>query len=254
MNFASIVVCFSSVDIDKHICKCFESNLDMWIIDSGASYHVTFNRNSITNIKTLPYPLLVSLPNEYRVKVIEFGDVLINSHITLHKGLYVPSFMYNLILIHLLVTSMKCIVLFTSALCLLQTPLVKRPWVIGSCKDGLYFLCAKCLKTADSVNVRPMCFYFLNNSQIPFLVTIGDDTLVDTKPFHETTCKIPTYDISSQVFPNSLICTFTASNENMLSANKSCVTAKDSVDPLWHNRLGDNIRTISTLLANFSPK
>ncbi|XP_019071088.1 uncharacterized protein [Solanum lycopersicum] len=31
-------------------------------------------------------------------------------------------------------------------------PLVKRPQVLGNCRDGLYFLCTKCLKTSDRVN------------------------------------------------------------------------------------------------------
>ncbi|KAH0726288.1 hypothetical protein KY290_002115 [Solanum tuberosum] len=135
---------------------------------------------------------------------------------------------------------------------------VKRPRVIGNFKDGLYFLCAKCLKTPDSVTVGPICCCLSNNSHIDFPVTVRSDNFVATKPFHETTCKISTDDISSQVFPSSLICTSTASNENLLFDNKSRVTAKDSVDLLWHNRLGYvpfvKTRTISTLPANFSPK
>lgn len=67
MNFAGIVVCTSSIDFGNPSCKCFESSADLWIIDSGASNHITFNKTSLSNITTLPYPMLVSLPNGYKV-------------------------------------------------------------------------------------------------------------------------------------------------------------------------------------------
>ncbi|KAH0650934.1 hypothetical protein KY284_030846 [Solanum tuberosum] len=68
MNFAGIVVCSSSTDFGNPSCKCFESSANLWIIDSGASNHITFNRTSLINIRTLPFPILVSLPNGYKVK------------------------------------------------------------------------------------------------------------------------------------------------------------------------------------------
>ncbi|OIT03013.1 hypothetical protein A4A49_57631, partial [Nicotiana attenuata] len=103
-NFAGIVVCTSSIDFDKPSCKCFESKNDFWIIDSGASNHMTFNKTALSNITTLPYPVLISLPNGYKVKVFQFGDVILNSEIILHKVLYVPSFKYNLISVNSLAT------------------------------------------------------------------------------------------------------------------------------------------------------
>ncbi|KAH0739575.1 hypothetical protein KY290_038280 [Solanum tuberosum] len=48
---------------------------DLWILDSGASHHMTFNRQHLTNILQLPYPLLVKLPNGYNVKVTKVGNV-----------------------------------------------------------------------------------------------------------------------------------------------------------------------------------
>ena len=97
MKFAGIVVCSSSTVFDNLSCKCFESSANLWIIDSGASNHITFSKNCLINIKTLPIPILVSLPNGYKVKVTEFGDVPVTSNIILHQVLYVPSFKYNLV-------------------------------------------------------------------------------------------------------------------------------------------------------------
>lgn len=81
MNFAGIVVCTSSIDFGKPSCRHFESKSNLWILHLGASDHMSFNRLSMTNIKTLPYPILISLPNRYRVKVIELGDVILTPKI-----------------------------------------------------------------------------------------------------------------------------------------------------------------------------
>ncbi|XP_070005316.1 uncharacterized protein [Nicotiana sylvestris] len=145
-NFVGIVVYTSSIDFDKPSCKCFESKTDLWIIDSGASNHMTFNKHALTNITRLPYHLLISLPNGYRVKVLEFGDVILSSDIVLYMVLYVPSFKYNLISVHSLGVHLKSLVLFRDTLCLLQAPSVKRPQVIGNSKEGLYYLCSRFLK------------------------------------------------------------------------------------------------------------
>lgn len=69
MNFVDSAV-FSFIDFTNPSCKCFESSADLWIIDSGASNHMTINRTSLTNITTLPCPMLVYLSNGYKVKVM----------------------------------------------------------------------------------------------------------------------------------------------------------------------------------------
>ncbi|KAH0682365.1 hypothetical protein KY285_019899 [Solanum tuberosum] len=44
------------------------------LADSGASHHMTYNKTTLTNIRPLSYPFLISLPNGYKVKVTEIGD------------------------------------------------------------------------------------------------------------------------------------------------------------------------------------
>ncbi|KAH0729702.1 hypothetical protein KY290_000836 [Solanum tuberosum] len=41
---------------------------------AGATHHMTFNKSLLTNIRHLPYPFLITLPNGYKVKVTEIGD------------------------------------------------------------------------------------------------------------------------------------------------------------------------------------
>ncbi|XP_075074557.1 uncharacterized protein LOC142162140 [Nicotiana tabacum] len=68
MNFEDIITCTSYIDFGKLSCKCFRTWTNTWILDSGASNHLTFNKTTLVDIRILPYPLLVTLPNGYRVK------------------------------------------------------------------------------------------------------------------------------------------------------------------------------------------
>ncbi|OIT01491.1 hypothetical protein A4A49_59943, partial [Nicotiana attenuata] len=97
MPFAGLITCTSSIDFGKLSRKCFGTWIDTWILDSGVSHHMTFNRSSLLDISVLPYPLLVTLPNGYRVRVTEIGSVSLAPQITLHRVMFIPSFKFNLI-------------------------------------------------------------------------------------------------------------------------------------------------------------
>ena len=119
---------------------------------------MTFNKFSLTNIRTIPYPILVSLLNGYKFKVTEYGDAHITSKIVLNKALHVSSFKYNLFSFQSLVSLMKCIVFITNTTCLLQATSVKKPLAIGSSKDDIYYVYVRCLKdTVDAKNLVCCC-------------------------------------------------------------------------------------------------
>lgn len=70
-----------------------------------SSIHMTFDKSLLTNIVTLPYPLLVVLLNGYKVKVTDIGSVTLVPEVTLHKVMFVISFKYNLVSIYCLASS-----------------------------------------------------------------------------------------------------------------------------------------------------
>ncbi|KAH0711984.1 hypothetical protein KY289_007943 [Solanum tuberosum] len=37
------------------------------LADSGASHHMTYTKDALTNLRTLPYPFLITLPNGYKI-------------------------------------------------------------------------------------------------------------------------------------------------------------------------------------------
>ncbi|KAH0769966.1 hypothetical protein KY290_013947 [Solanum tuberosum] len=71
--------------------------------DSGASHHMTFNRPLLHNITLMPYPMLIALPNGYKVKLTQIGNVTLGPMISLQKA-----------------------------------PSMKRPLVLGNADDGYF--------------------------------------------------------------------------------------------------------------------
>lgn len=89
-------------------------------------------------------PFDISYPcyftNGYKVKVTYVGFFFLSPIITLTNVLLVPSFQYNLIFIHQLLTELNCYILFTTVSFFLQDPSLKRPLEIGRVEHGLYIL------------------------------------------------------------------------------------------------------------------
>ncbi|XP_019258158.1 PREDICTED: uncharacterized protein LOC109236429 [Nicotiana attenuata] len=104
VNFAGTIACSSSIEHDNQLRECSDSNVDSWILNSGASNHMTFNKKLLCNVKTVVYPYLVSLSSGYKVKVTLIGDVILSPKFIMKKG-----------------------------------PSLKRPLEIGEVKDSLYF-------------------------------------------------------------------------------------------------------------------
>ncbi|XP_075087534.1 uncharacterized protein LOC107770778 [Nicotiana tabacum] len=85
-NFAGLVHC-----LDVRNCYVFTCNVsrlegDPWIIDSGATNHMTPNKSLLINLKPLVIPYLVILPNGYRVKGPSLKRPLVLGKIS--NGLY----------------------------------------------------------------------------------------------------------------------------------------------------------------------
>ncbi|TMW82472.1 hypothetical protein EJD97_005847 [Solanum chilense] len=111
-----------------------------WILDSGASDHITSDPTLLFNIQTLSKPILINLPNLLNVKVFQTGSVTILPDYTLHHVLFVPSFKYNLLSVHKLCAQFNSIMIFSSLHAILQAPSMKRPLVLGRVSKGLYLL------------------------------------------------------------------------------------------------------------------
>lgn len=140
--------------VETTVCKCSKLVIDLWILDIGASNHMTYRKSFLNNIRTLSYPFLVTLPNRYRVKVTKIGDAFLGPMLTLVRVLYVPSFKYNLIFIHSLTDHLNFIVNFNKYLCMMQAIIMKRPLEIGKARGD-------CTSYAQCITIVQSLVYLL---------------------------------------------------------------------------------------------
>lgn len=109
-----------------------------WILDSGASEH-------ITNNECLIYDLIsstqkhVSIPNGNSISVDGAGKSKILDSLVLDNVLLVPDFQCNLISVSKLTRKHNCMVIFTADNCIVQDLHSKALIGTGRQQDGLYF-------------------------------------------------------------------------------------------------------------------
>ena len=109
-----------------------------WIIDSGASHHVTGIYSCLDNVERIS-EWVVRLPDGRRVSATLSGSVRLSSSITLSNVLYVPGLHCNLLSVSCLLHDCACIVRFTKTVCAIQDPCSGTLIGAGEQRDSLYF-------------------------------------------------------------------------------------------------------------------
>ena len=133
---ASISSCPNN-DTTGIVLSCEKANSASWILDSGATDHVS---SSLTNFHSYHQinPITVKLPNGHLVYATHLGTVQLSAFITLHDVLYVPAFTFNLISISKLVSSTNYKLIFSSNICILQDINTKVRIGTAEVSCGLY--------------------------------------------------------------------------------------------------------------------
>ncbi|XP_074297286.1 uncharacterized protein LOC141627989 [Silene latifolia] len=109
-----------------------------WIIDTGATNHVTGTLtylHDIQNITSSP----VSLPNGVTTNASHRGRVILDGGLVLTDVLYVPGLTCSLISVLQLLDALDCIIQCTKSFCVIQDRQTRRLIGAGKRQDGLYF-------------------------------------------------------------------------------------------------------------------
>ncbi|XP_021772819.1 uncharacterized protein LOC110736809 [Chenopodium quinoa] len=107
-----------------------------WIIDTGATHHVTGEKYWLFDTKSFECP--VGLPNGDTVSSSLIGSVCLSDKITLTGVLYVPNLSCNLISVSQLNDDLNCTVQFNPYICAIQDH-TKELIGTGTRRDGLYY-------------------------------------------------------------------------------------------------------------------
>lgn len=127
-----------------------ESPSSSWIIDTGASRHVTGDKTWLTHVdRILDCP--VGLPNGTQATATLEGRVLLFEGLILSRVLFVPQLQCNIISVSQLIDDTNCNVRFTNSLCAIQDQRLGNLIGAGERCDGLYFF--RGIPTVQAVTV-----------------------------------------------------------------------------------------------------
>lgn len=90
-----------------------------WIIDSGASDHITPHLDFFSSYKPITGICDITMPNGKRASVKHVGTVKLANGILLQRVLHVPDFQYNLLSVQKLTYQHQCVLIFHRGYCIL---------------------------------------------------------------------------------------------------------------------------------------
>lgn len=112
---------------------------ESFIIDSGASEHMTCSEKSLYNVEDVSnLGMTVGHPNGTQAKVIKIGNLKLTANITLFGVLVVPEYRVNLLSVHNLARDNKLFVGFDENTCYIQDLKSRTVVGTGSEASGLY--------------------------------------------------------------------------------------------------------------------
>ncbi|KAG8362844.1 hypothetical protein BUALT_BualtUnG0031300 [Buddleja alternifolia] len=115
------------------ISQCFSTShcSDTWILDSGATDHITHCLSSLHSSQAFSIPQSAHLPDGTISHITHVGTVPLTPFLTLHNVLYVPTFRHNLLSVSKLAHDYQCVISFTSTASFMQGHLLKTPVELG---------------------------------------------------------------------------------------------------------------------------
>ncbi|KAM0065109.1 hypothetical protein Hdeb2414_s0003g00110971 [Helianthus debilis subsp. tardiflorus] len=109
-----------------------------WIVDSGATKHITHDDSLLKNKKKRKYEPPVTIPNGEAITIEGRGDYTLPNGVLVRDVLHVPEFKCNLLSVSRLSKDLKCAVILFPDFCVMQDLSSRTLIGVGECQGGLY--------------------------------------------------------------------------------------------------------------------
>ena len=110
-----------------------------WIIDSGATDHMTFDSRQVSPLKSSSQNF-VSTANGTSIPIIGEGSLSLTNTLNLDYVLVVPSLNYNLMSVSQITTALFCVVIFLPEFCVFKDIQTRQTIGYGVRQGKLYYL------------------------------------------------------------------------------------------------------------------
>ena len=125
----------------SNLNKCLvTSSFSEWVIDSGATDHMTGNSSLFSTFQSQPSPSTVTLADGSHSCVLGPSTIVPTPSIPLTSILSLPNFSFNLMSVSKLTRALKCYISFFPYFCLFQDLMTKQIIGRGRESEGLYIL------------------------------------------------------------------------------------------------------------------
>ncbi|KAG7558923.1 Ribonuclease H-like superfamily [Arabidopsis thaliana x Arabidopsis arenosa] len=116
-----------------------KTNCVDFLIDSGASHHMTGFIDLLTEIYDIPHSVVV-LPNDKHTIATKQGTLILGTNMKLTHVLFVPDLSCTLISVARLLRELHCFAMFTDKVCVIQDRISKTVIGVGEERNGVYHL------------------------------------------------------------------------------------------------------------------
>ena len=110
-----------------------------WIIDSGATDHMTFDSRQVSPLKS-SLQNFVSTANGTSIPIIGEGSLSLTNTLNLDSVLVVPSLNYNLLSVSQITTALFCVIIFLPEFCVFKDIRTRQTIGCGVRRGKLYYL------------------------------------------------------------------------------------------------------------------